>query len=323
MYHTHIHSYGQLNLKNSKFKIQNLKFKLEMNLLLFLICLFNYLLQQHANGQFGSSQFNNFMNYGRGYYENTNLLNYERLNTTINDLGYGLLIIDKRKIPRGPKFTNEPKNAVFDVSGRSQQNYISLRCQADGYPTPTYNWFKEEHLTNNEIKSRLINPLDDSRFTQTDGTLTIYNPQQQTDRGKYHCKAQNEFGIIVSQTIQISFGFIGEFNKKRSNDLGRANWGKSISCDAPHHHPTVNYYWVKNTFPSFVEEDQRVFVSKDANLYFSSLEITDQANYSCNVQSVISSTGRTGPFFNLIVEPSPNNQKLLFPNNFPKAFPGA
>ena len=92
---------------------------------------------------------------------------------------------------------------------------------------------------------------------------------------------------------------------------------------APHHHPTVNYYWVKNTFPSFVEEDQRVFVSKDANLYFSSLEIIDQANYSCNVQSVISSTGRTGPFFSLIVEPSPNNQKLLFPNNFPKAFPEA
>jgi len=287
-------------------------------LILFVCCCFPL----YCDAQYGSSYSNNyFLNYDRNY-EN-NLLNYERINKTINDLSYGLLITDKKRIPRGPKFTHEPKAAVFDVSGRSQQNYISLRCEADAYPTPTYTWFKEEHLSNNEIRSRLINPLDDNRFTQTDGTLTIYNPQQQTDRGKYHCKAQNEFGMIVSQTIQISFGFIGEFNRKRSNDIGKANWGKSISCDAPHHHPTVNYYWVKNSFPSFVEEDQRVFVSKDANLYFSSLEIIDQANYSCNVQSVISSTGRTGPFFSLIVEPSPNNQKLLFPNNFPKAFPEA
>lgn len=197
---------------------------------LFLICILVCTLRD-VNGQFGSSQFgNNFMNYGR-YYDNSNLLNYDlRINTTINDLSYGLLITDRKKIPRGPKFTHEPKPAVFDVSGRSQQNYISLRCQADAYPTPTYTWYKEEHLSNNEIRSRLINPLDDNRFTQTDGTLTIYNPQQQTDRGKYHCKAHNEFGTIISQTIQISFGFIGEFNKKRSNDIGKANWGKSISC---------------------------------------------------------------------------------------------
>lgn len=85
----------------------------------------------------------------------------------------------------------------------------------------------------------------------------------------------------------------------------------------------VNYYWTRNSFPNFVEEDRRVFVSHDGNLYFSSLEKIDRANYSCNVQSVISSTGRTGPFFPLIVDPFTNGQKLLFPNNFPKAFPEA
>jgi len=85
----------------------------------------------------------------------------------------------------------------------------------------------------------------------------------------------------------------------------------------------VNYYWTRNSFPNFVEEDRRVFVSHDGNLYFSSLEKIDRANYSCNVQSVISSTGRTGPFFPLIVDPASSGQKLLFPNNFPKAFPEA
>lgn len=116
---------------------------------------------------------------------------------------------------------------------------------------------------------------------------------------------------------------IGEFTKKRSPDYGKEYWGKSISCDPPQHHPRVNYYWTRNSFPNFVEEDRRVFVSHDGNLYFSSLEKIDRANYSCNVQSVISSTGRTGPFFPLIVDPASSGQKLLFPNNFPKAFPEA
>lgn len=66
-----------------------------------------------------------------------------------------------------------------------------------------------------------------------------------------------------------------------------------------------------------------MFVSHDGNLYFSSLEKIDRANYSCNVQSVISSTGRTGPFFPLVVDPASSGQKLLFPNNFPKVFPEA
>ncbi|KAI1278064.1 Contactin [Halotydeus destructor] len=241
---------------------------------------------------------------------------------TERGIDYGIDVPDKRYIPRGPQFSEEPKPAVFDVSGRSQINYISLRCVAEGYPTPTYEWFKEEY-DNVRLKSTLIDPLKDDRVTLTDGTLTIYNPQPATDRGKYHCKATNIFGSIMSETVQLSFGFIGEFNKKRSADHARENWGKSINCDAPQFYPRVNYYWTRNSFPNFVEEDRRVFVSFDGNIYFSTVEKIDRANYSCNVQSVISSTGRTGPFFPLVVDPGSSGQKLLFPNNFPKAFPEA
>lgn len=239
------------------------------------------------------------------------------------NIDYGISdVSDPSKIPRGPKFVEEPKPVIFDLSGRSQQNSVALRCVADGYPTPTYKWYKEEYL-DSRPDDRYIDPLADPRYTQTDGTLIISNPQQTSDRGKYHCKASNPFGTVISETVQLSFGYLGEFNKKRSDDHAKENWGKSISCDAPQHNPRVNYYWTRNSFPNFVEEDRRVFVSNDGNLYFSSIEKIDKANYSCNIQSVISSTGRTGPFFSLITEPGSSGQKLLFPNNFPKAFPDA
>lgn len=238
------------------------------------------------------------------------------------DISYGVIVMDEEKIPRGPYFIEEPKSVIFAKSDRNHENVATLKCVAKGYPPPTYRWYKEEYL-NDEIISIVIDPLSDYRYTQTDGTLKIYDPDQSEYKGKYHCSASNKFGTIISQTVSLSFGFIQEFTRKRSPDFGKENWGKSISCDPPQFFPSVNYYWNRNSFPNFVEEDQRVFVSFDGNLYFSSLEKTDQANYSCVVQSLISPTGRTGPYFPLIVESASSGQKLQFPNNFPKAFPDA
>lgn len=141
--------------------------------------------------------------------------------------------------------------------------------------------------------------------------------------GTYHCIAENKFGRIRSEKVQLNFGFIMEFNLKRSPESGDSNWGKSIFCDPPQHYPGVKYYWSREYFPNFVDEDQRVFVSYDGALYFSALEIIDRGNYSCTVQSLISSTGRNGPFFPLRVRPHPNYQALIFANSFPKVFPEA
>lgn len=88
-------------------------------------------------------------------------------------------------------------------------------------------------------------------------------------------------------------------------------------------HPEIQYYWSRDFFPNFVQEDQRVFVSNDGALYFSALEVIDRANYSCTVQSLSSSTGRNGPYFPLGVNPHPNYQELIFANSFPKIFPPA
>lgn len=45
------------------------------------------------------------------------------------------------------------------------------------------------------------------------------------------------FGSIISESVQLSFGFIGEFNLQRTFERGNKNWGKTIFCDPPQFFP--------------------------------------------------------------------------------------
>jgi hypothetical protein len=39
--------------------------------------------------------------------------------------------------------------------------------------------------------------------------------------------------------VTITFGFVGDFVQRRSNEAGSQNWGKAISCDPPHFYPGI------------------------------------------------------------------------------------
>ena len=146
-----------------------------------------------------------------------------------------------------------------------------------GWPTPTYTWFKEVYK-NDSLIEKEVDPLTDNRITISGGQLIINDPNQINDRGHYFCKAKNKFGTIRSQSVSISFGFIGEFILRRNNEVGSENWGKAINCDPPQYFPDVKFYWARDYFPNFVEEDRRVMVSYDGYLYFSSLEKIDRVS---------------------------------------------
>ncbi|XP_060843865.1 contactin [Rhopalosiphum padi] len=250
-------------------------------------------------------------------------LNKQHLIVEERSYKYGYNIDDQQKVPRGPYFIKEPKDVVFDSSRMSITNDVALSCVAGGYPTPTYEWFKEDYDNQDQLLSTKIDPLSNKRFTLSGGTLIIYAPKRDEDKGRYHCKASNMFGSVISESIQLSFGFIGEFNLQRPLERGNKNWGKTIFCDPPQYFPEVRYFWVRESFPNLVQEDRRVFVSYDGFLYFSALEESDAGNYSCNVQSEVSNTGKNGPLFQLHVVTHSDYQQLILPNNFPKAFPEA
>ncbi|KAK9889197.1 hypothetical protein WA026_004476 [Henosepilachna vigintioctopunctata] len=251
-----------------------------------------------------------------------NIAAVQRLVSDERTYTYGVEINDQKTIPRGPYFIKQPKDVTYDSAMGELYKVISLSCLAGGYPEPTYEWFRE-HYENDRLVARKIDPLQDSRYTVSGGVLIIYDPQQKKDYATYHCKASNKFGTIISESVQLNFGFILEFVLKRSPESGDQNWGKSLYCDPPTHFPMVRYSWSRDYFPNFVEEDKRVFVSYDGALYFSALETIDKAMYSCSVISEFSDSGRNGPFFPLNVNPHSSYQQLKFPNTFPKAFPEA
>lgn len=50
-------------------------------------------------------------------------------------------------------------------------------CLAGGFPTPTYQWFRESY-ENDRLVAREIDPLSDPRYTISGGTIIIHNPEQ-------------------------------------------------------------------------------------------------------------------------------------------------
>lgn len=272
--------------------------------------------------------------------------NIEKRVESQRTIDYGIDFSDPEKMPRGPFFIRQPNDTTYDTGKRKITNYVFMQCIAGGYPTPTYSWYKEEYINDNLTFTR-IDPLQNANYTISGGNLIIHNPEQTLHQGTYHCVAENKFGRVISESVQLNFAYILEFNLKRADEPGDMNWGKSLFCDPPTHYPGVKYYWARDYFPNFVEEDTRTFVSYDGALYFSALETIDRGVYSCNVQSLVSDTGRNGeriwfcfyfrfhffiqtiikyflgPFFRLNVKPHPNYQALLFANTFPKVFPEA
>lgn len=168
--------------------------------------------------------------------ESHSLYNQNNINIKQDDhrsFDYGIEITTEfAKIPRGPYFVNQPNDTTFDTGKRKIRNDVTLSCLALGYPTPTYSWYKEEYVNDNLTFHR-IDPLSDSRYTISGGNLIVYDPDQSRDQGTYHCIAENKFGRIRSESVSLNFGYIMEFNLKRSGQSGNFNWGHSLFCDPP------------------------------------------------------------------------------------------
>ncbi|XP_052824014.1 contactin [Octopus bimaculoides] len=186
---------------------------------------------------------------------------------------YGQHLKDMNNIQRGPKTKREPENVLAIMY--PPRTYMEFT--AFGNPPPVYSWYRESTVLSSSL---------DSRYTLTNGRLTISPPKRGVDDTYYHCLASNNYGKIMSQTVQFTFGFLGEFlNTQREGVVANSYDGTYLQCKPPNHNPALRYQWAFNDSINFVRPDKNsyLFISHNGNLYFSEVTQTDAGSYFCIV----------------------------------------
>ncbi|XP_075713175.1 contactin-1 [Rhinoderma darwinii] len=176
----------------------------------------------------------------------------------------------------GPVFEEQPIDTIHPEE--STDGKVSMNCRARGNPTPTYKW----RYNNWEIK------LPDPRYSMLGGNLVINNPEKSKDSGKYICIVSNEYGTIKSKEASLNFGYLDPFPaEERPAVKVKEGTAVMLLCDSPPHFPDdLNYRWIINEFPNFINMDSRRFITqKNGNLYIATVEQSDRGNYSCFVSS--------------------------------------
>lgn len=121
-------------------------------------------------------------------------------------LGFGSNETVPSHYPRGPQFIVQPNHTIV-----IETYTVTLDCEATGNPQPEFTWYemtsayRDPQMHHQNTYQKII-PSTDSRYTFTNGRLTIQRPRETPDAGTYQCQASNIFGSILSEPMDLTFG---------------------------------------------------------------------------------------------------------------------
>nr|AUG84451.1 contactin [Platynereis dumerilii] len=239
-------------------------------------------------------------------------------------LDYGIAETNIAALQKGPVVVRQPRDFIYDT--KSVKQYVDLECIADGNPQVAYSWF-----TRRDGSMMMIDPMVESRYTLINGKLIIHDPEDTQDNGDYQCKMENSIGSILSNIVQLSFGYLLDFSKAvRKPIIVDAHEGTGLPCNAPKHYPEILYSWYRNNIMNFVRPELKpyTFISNNGKLYFSSVTKDDEGEYYCMVLSpragVSSSEGKVSMPIRLSVrEAIASIREPQIENGFPMVFPSS
>lgn len=149
---------------------------------------------------------------------------------------------------------------------------VKIRCEARGNPGPEYRWTKDgkdfipPHVTTDK----------------TDGTLVLHNKQLVQFQGKYRCYASNKHGTAMTEEIELKVPNVPKFPKEGIEPIV-VKEGEPISlhCNPPEGVAPREIYWMTIDL-QHIEQDERVSMGIDGNLYFSNaLQNDSREDYCC------------------------------------------
>ncbi|XP_054464593.1 neural cell adhesion molecule L1-like protein isoform X2 [Anoplopoma fimbria] len=175
-----------------------------------------------------------------------------------------------------PLEVEQPPTIITHTSGPiialPLDNTITIRCEARGNPPPEYRWTKDgedfvpPYLTTDHI----------------DGTFVLHNKHLAPFRGKYRCYASNKLGTAMTEEIELRVPNVPKFPKEYNNPIVVKEGDPFIlECNPPEGVAPRKIYWMSIGL-QHIEQDERVSMGTDGNLYFSNaLQKDSRQDYCC------------------------------------------
>ncbi|XP_061592408.1 neural cell adhesion molecule L1-like protein isoform X9 [Cololabis saira] len=154
-------------------------------------------------------------------------------------------------------------------------NTITIRCEATGNPPPIYRWTKDG-------QDLILPNITTIRADHTDGTLMFHNKHFLQFQGIYRCLASNKLGTAMTGDIKIIVSTPPKFPKEALDPVV-VEQGEPIilECNPPQGVPPRQIYWMSIGL-RHIEQDERVSMGTNGNLYFSyALHKDSREDYCC------------------------------------------
>ncbi|XP_016332219.1 neural cell adhesion molecule L1-like protein isoform X3 [Sinocyclocheilus anshuiensis] len=151
-----------------------------------------------------------------------------------------------------------------------------MKCEATGNPGTEFRWTKN---------GQDFDPYQDPRLKTLDdsGTFIIPNNGNLTEfQGNYRCFASNKLGTAMSEEIEFIVPTIPKFPKEIIDPI-EVMEGQSVilECNPPKGIPPLQIYWMTISL-QHIEQDERVSLGLNGNLYFSNaIETDSRRDYCC------------------------------------------
>ncbi|RVE72687.1 hypothetical protein OJAV_G00042940 [Oryzias javanicus] len=184
-----------------------------------------------------------------------------------------LEVLTHANIEQLPTITAQSPGAVIALP--FEESY-AVTCEAKGNPEPEFRWTK-----NGREFDPSLDPL--LRKEENSGTFVIPNNGNLTEyQGTYRCFASNKLGTTVSQEIEFMVPKIPKFPKEVFDPVVVEEGQPFIlKCDPPKGIPPLQIYWMTINL-QHIEQDDRVSMGLNGDLYFSHAEEKDsRRDYCC------------------------------------------
>uniref|UniRef100_A0A8C5CAJ1 Cell adhesion molecule L1-like b n=1 Tax=Gadus morhua TaxID=8049 RepID=A0A8C5CAJ1_GADMO len=184
-----------------------------------------------------------------------------------------LEVLEQANIEQPPTITSQAASPI--VAFQPDENF-AVTCEAKGNPEPEFRWTKS---------GQEFDPLMDPRLEKEDHSGTFVIPKNgnlSEFQGTYRCYASNNLGTAISEDMDFIVPNVPKFPKEKMDPI-IVEEGEAfiLECNPPKGIPPLQIYWMTIRLEP-IEQDARVSIGLNGDLYFSHAEEKDsRRDYCC------------------------------------------